>query len=84
MGKAPKIAIFVDFHPLTLKTETNENVLNFSDDNTLSAFAENTHTRSGPRLYVGVLLLVLPRQQTFFGRGHTLDLVLKVPGYHME
>ena len=24
MGKAPKIAIFVDFHHLTLKTEKNE------------------------------------------------------------
>ena len=24
MGKAQKIAIFVDFHPLTLKTEKNE------------------------------------------------------------
>ena len=40
-------------------------------------------TRSGPRLSVGVLLLELPRQQNFFG-GHTLDLVLKVPGYHRE
>ena len=47
MGKAPKIAIFVDFHPLNLKTEKND----------IAYHVGNFATKTFPKIFVSEKLI---------------------------